>query len=123
MKHNNYQASRYRNQWTVAEDEELDRLVQLHGPTKWKEISVDLQALYGFIRNSKQCRERWLNLVNPKLKTGPWTDQEDKLIFDGQALLGNAWVEIAKYIPGRSENSVKKRWYGRTNKKKLEKMS
>ena len=123
MKHKISQEIHHKVKWTVEEDEGLKRLVQSHGPTKWNKISVNLQALFGFIRNSTQCRDRWLNHVDPELKTGPWTDHEDKLIFYGQALLGNACVEIAKYFPGRSEISVKNRWYGRANKKKLEKMS
>ena len=110
MKHKISQEIHHKVKWTVEEDEGLKRLVQSHGPTKWNKISVNLQALFGFIRNSTQCRDRWLNHVDPELKTGPWTDHEDKLIFYGQALLGNAWVEIAKSFLGRTDHSIKNRW-------------
>jgi len=32
-------------------------------------------------RSGKQCRERWINALNPSLKTGGWTPDEDKLLF------------------------------------------
>jgi transcription factor MYB, plant len=43
----------------------------------------------GLMRCSKSCRLRWTNYLRPGIKRGNFTDQEEKLIIDLQALLGN----------------------------------
>ena len=96
--------------WDVKEDAELKRLVQRYGAKDWKGIALKLNALFGCNRNGKRCHERWFKHVNPELRKGPWTADEDKLIVAGQALLGNKWVTIAKSIPGRSSGSIKCHW-------------
>ena len=44
------------------------------------------------------------------MKKGPWSAEEDALLLQLQASMGNRWCEIAKNIAGRSENAVKNRW-------------
>jgi Myb-like DNA-binding domain len=51
-------------------------------------------------RVGKQCRERYLNHLDPSLKKTPWTDAEDELLMQLHSKLNNAWAEIARQIPG-----------------------
>lgn len=90
--------------WTTEEDETIIRCVNA-GISKWSEIAERISGRIG-----KQCRERWFNHLDPNIKKGPWTDDEDRILLDAQMKLGNRWSKIAELLQGRSENSVKNRW-------------
>lgn len=98
--------------WTSEEDEKLRAWVKENGAAGWGECSKE--AIPG--RSGKQCRERWMNALCPKLKKGGWTSAEDELIFQLYRQLGSSWSKIAKSVPGRTENSVKNRFYSTLRK-------
>jgi hypothetical protein len=92
--------------WTCEEDQMLRNWVGKHGPTKWAKCASMIVG-----RSGKQCRERWMNSLNPDVKKGDWSPEEDSLIFRLYNQLGPRWSEISKSVIGRTENSVKNRFY------------
>ena len=63
-----------------------------------------------FLNPHPQCRERWHNHLNPHIKKDTWATAEDVLIIDLHQKIGSKWSEIAKHLPGRTDNSIKNRY-------------
>ena len=97
--------------WTVEEDQILREKRSLYG-RKWAKIAAHLPG-----RQGKQCRERFVNHLDPELKKGEWTDDEEAILIAMHEHHGNRWANISKQLPGRSDNDVKNHWYSTIQRK------
>jgi hypothetical protein len=102
--------------WFKSEDEcLLDLVLQMKHPLKWSLIASNLssQNLNPGVpeRTGKQCRERYVNHLNPRLKTTDFTPIEDATIWRMFATVGTKWAIMSKIIPGRTDNNLKNRFH------------
>ncbi|CAO2830623.1 unnamed protein product [Amaranthus hypochondriacus] len=96
--------------WKAEEDQVLLKHVQKYGPRDWS--SIRSKGLLQ--RTGKSCRLRWVNKLRPNLKNGcKFSKEEEKVVIDMQAEIGNKWARIATYLPGRTDNDVKNFWSSR----------
>ena len=94
-----------RSKFTIVEDDNLRKLVEEYGEGSWDEISALMPG-----RNQRQCHDRWIYYLSPRVNTDPWTPEEDALLVKRQREIGSHWVRIAATFPGRTDTSIKNRW-------------
>ncbi|XP_028770968.1 transcription factor MYB61-like isoform X2 [Neltuma alba] len=85
-------------------------------------ISLSMAMAAGALFLSKQrcgksCRLRWINYLRPDLKRGTFSQEEENLIIELHAVLGNRWSQIAAQLPGRTDNEIKNLWNSCLKKK------
>ncbi|KAJ5934545.1 hypothetical protein N7466_004092 [Penicillium verhagenii] len=101
-------AATTRRVWSGLEDEKLLSLVQNISDERggnWSDISRNLPG-----RSSKDCRKRWFHSLDPALRKGRWSKEEDEMLLAAHRRLGPAWKDIALLIDGRKDDQCAKRY-------------
>ncbi|KAL9679700.1 hypothetical protein QQ045_017566 [Rhodiola kirilowii] len=101
--------------WTAEEDKQLISFILTNGQCCWRAVP----KLAGLRRCGKSCRLRWTNYLRPDLKRGLLNEDEEQLVIDLHARLGNRWSKIAARLPGRTDNEIKNHWNTHIKKKLL----
>ncbi|XWS65421.1 hypothetical protein CRYUN_Cryun05aG0111300 [Craigia yunnanensis] len=99
--------------WTSSEDAILIDYVKKHGEGNWNAV----QKHSGLFRCGKSCRLRWANHLRPNLKKGAFTQEEEQLIIELHAKMGNKWARMAAHLPGRTDNEIKNYWNTRIKRR------
>jgi transcription initiation factor IIE alpha subunit len=88
---------------------------------KWNSIARELYILSEkkFIKTPKQCRERWLNYLDPSKVHSPWAFQEDLILLSSIRDNGKRWAyTVKKLLKKRTEHMVKNRFNSLINNEK-----
>ncbi|OHT14396.1 r2r3-MYB transcription factor [Tritrichomonas foetus] len=94
-----------RNKFTENEDIKLVQLVTKYGDNNWVLIAEKLNG-----RSPRQCRDRYVYYLDPSIKKGEWTKEEERILLEKYYLLGSSWKLIANFLPGRTEIDLKNRF-------------
>ena len=97
--------------WKKDEDYQIIELVMKHGKS-WSKISKILGT-----RNGKQIRDRFINVLDPEIRKGKFTDEEDRKLIMLFKQYGPRWATIAKQYPNRTADMIKNRFHSSIKKK------
>ena len=82
-------------------------------PKEWTRIAEEFNKAVGPSgnhRKPRQCRERWINVIDPSVRRDKWTTDEELRILSLWKELGSKWHEISLQVEGRTEIQVKNRF-------------
>lgn len=97
--------------WKKEEDLRIVDLVARYGKS-WSKISKILGT-----RNGKQIRDRFINVLDPEIRKGKFTEEEDLRLVNLFKQLGPKWATIAKFYPNRTADMIKNRFHSSIKKR------
>ena len=109
-----YRFTHVRRAWSMEEDELLREAVRAYGERNWQHVSSFLGN-----RTAQQCLHRWTKALNPTIRRGKWTEDEDNFLKTAVALYGFEneakaktmnWSKIATHVPGRTDVQCRERY-------------
>ena len=83
--------------WTKEEDKTLAEAVRAEGDSNWIKVAQWVEG-----RSAQDCLVRWRYSVDPSIKRGKWTPEEDELLRQGVARYGAK--DWAKWVPSHMNN-------------------
>lgn len=94
--------------FTPQEDQHLLLLVsRFHDGHKipWRQVAYHMEG-----RKRSQVIRRWETALDPMIRRGPWSKEEDTLLVAAVEAHGQHWVRIADFVPGRNANQCRDRY-------------
>ena len=98
--------SHSKKKWTEEDDASLREAVALLGEGNWQQTASMLGN-----RTGNQCLQRWMKSLNPAIRRGKWTLQEDETLRRAVNFYGvGNWNKIQQHLPGRTDMQARERW-------------
>lgn len=85
--------------WTPQQSQRLIQIVQHQAAThglsiRWTLVSKEL----GHSKSARQCRERWQNVDDPLIDQGPWSPEEDSVVYAVIQTVYRQWSVITNIV-------------------------
>lgn len=90
--------------FTTEDDIKLRNLVKQYGTKSWSLISSKFKN-----RNTRQCRDRWNNYLNPRNDNSKWTNEEDIQLINLFFMIGKQWSKLSCFFPKRTPVNIRNR--------------
>jgi hypothetical protein len=90
--------------WTPEEDAKVIAGVREIGKD-WLRVATLVPG-----RTNDQCCRRWIHKLNPDIKSGKWTEEEDEKLTDAVTQFGSNWGQVSALVPGRTNAQCSARW-------------
>jgi len=99
-----------KGRWSSDEDARLLALVADNrdcesGEINWPRIVNQMRD-----RTTTQCIHRFYKALDPSIKRGRWTPDEDELLRLGVSIHDRDWYLVRNWVPGRTDMQCRERW-------------
>jgi len=103
-----------RKQFTPFEDQILMNVMASLPFVSWKKVASFLAN-----RSPRQCRDRWVNYLDPNSQKREWSIYDDTELRRLVDIHGTKWSKILLFFPGTSYNFIKNRYYSGLSKHEI----
>lgn len=101
-----------RNVWTRDQDVRLGSLVAVHGGDSWPAISGALNLAFpAQVKSPQQCCKRWREILEVENDRKEWTEEDELRMIIAHKKYKNRWASISECLKGRSNNTIKNKFY------------
>ncbi|CAO3703272.1 unnamed protein product [Rhizopus stolonifer] len=109
-----YKSELSKGEWTSEEDKRMIESSKLLSTPDWTQIALKVGS-----RSHKQCAARWKKALEPSIKKGYWTTEEDEALKKAVDVCGvGYWSRVQKLVPGRTDRQCRDRFnYMKVQKK------
>lgn len=98
-----------KGRWSAEEDARLLKLVdECSGPdgqVNWPRVT---NAIHD--RTAAQCIHRYYKALDPSIRRGRWTLEEDEMLRLGVSLHAHDWYLVCRWVPHRTDMQCRERW-------------
>lgn len=95
------------SKWSNEDDSTLRNAVALIGEGHWQAVANCLLN-----RTGQQCLHRWRKVLNPTIRKGKWTLEEDEMLLNAvvQCSKPLSWSQVSVFVRGRTDVQCRERY-------------
>ncbi|EMD41117.1 hypothetical protein CERSUDRAFT_91875 [Gelatoporia subvermispora B] len=92
--------------WTPEYDRKLLQAVKIYGSDNWSLVA----RMVSEDATPQQCQNRYLRSLDPGIRRGGWTEDEDEKLRQAVAVFGHSWSEVSTFVAGRTNEQCRDRY-------------